>query len=69
VTPASVDHVRIFRLLTREPDERIGTIDADRAITAQRAYLGAFFDLHLRHHDNHLLSKPSPRYPEIEFVP
>lgn len=49
--------------------ERIGTIDADRAVAAQRAYLGAFFDLHLRHHDNHLLSKPSPRYPGIEFVP
>ncbi|MFG2629923.1 alpha/beta hydrolase family protein [Streptomyces sp. NPDC048473] len=46
----------------------IGTISADRAIAAERAYLGAFFDLHLRHHDNHLLSKPSSRYPDIEFV-
>ncbi|HEY7483552.1 MAG TPA: lipase [Streptosporangiaceae bacterium] len=47
----------------------IGTINADRAVTAERAYLNAFFDLHLRHHDDHLLSKPSPRYPEIEFMP
>jgi alpha-beta hydrolase superfamily lysophospholipase len=47
----------------------IGTINADRAIAAERAYLGAFFDLHLRHHDDHLLSGPSPRYPQIEFVP
>lgn len=47
----------------------IGTINADRAVTVERAYLKAFFDLHLRHHDDHLLSRPSPRYPEIEFVP
>lgn len=47
----------------------IGTIKADRAVTAERAYLGAFFDLHLRHRDNQLLSEPSPRYPEIKFVP
>jgi hypothetical protein len=47
----------------------IGTISADRAVTAERAYLNAYFDLHLRHHDDHLLSRPSPRYPEIEFVP
>ncbi|WUI02757.1 lipase [Spirillospora sp. NBC_00431] len=47
----------------------IGTINADRAISAQRAYLNAFFDLHLRHRDGHLFSKPSSRYPEIEFVP
>lgn len=49
--------------------ESIGTINADRAVRAQRSYLGAFFDLHLRHRDNRLLSGPSPRYPEIEFVP
>ncbi|GAA4227544.1 lipase [Actinomadura meridiana] len=47
----------------------IGTISANRAIPAQRAYLRAFFDLHLRHRDNHLFSGPSPRYPEIEFIP
>ncbi|MBT2211061.1 lipase [Actinomadura sp. NEAU-AAG7] len=49
--------------------EWIGTIDAGRAVAAERAYLGAFFDLHLRHRDDHLLSGPSPRYPEIQFVP
>jgi hypothetical protein len=47
----------------------IGTIDPARSIAAQRAYVAAFFDLHLRHRDNHLLDGPSPRYPEIEFVP
>ncbi|QHY97341.1 isoform II [Streptomyces sp. S4.7] len=47
---------------------RIGTINADRAVAAERAYLSAFFDLHLRDQDDHLLSGPSPRYPDIEFV-
>ena len=66
---------RLERALPISPQVRaqlktlIGTIDADRAIAAERAYLGAFFDLHLRHRDDHLLSGPSPRHPEIEFVP
>jgi hypothetical protein len=47
----------------------IGTIDRDRSIAAQRAYIAAFFDLHLRHRNDHLLEGPSPQYPEIEFVP
>jgi dienelactone hydrolase len=46
----------------------IGTIDPDRSIAAQRAYVAAFFDLHLRHRDDHLLDGPSPAYPEIGFV-
>ncbi|MFE5023853.1 lipase [Streptomyces sp. NPDC056656] len=49
--------------------DAIGTITADRAVAAERAYLGAFFDLHLRCRDSRLLSGPSPRFPEIEFVP
>jgi hypothetical protein len=46
----------------------IGTIAPAQAIAAQRAYIGAFFDLHLRHHDTHLLDGPSSRYPEMAFV-
>jgi dienelactone hydrolase len=46
----------------------IGTIDPDRSIAAQRAYVAAFFDLHLRKRDENLLDGPSPAYPEIEFV-
>jgi hypothetical protein len=42
--------------------------DPDRSIAAQRAYIAAFFDLHLRHRDDDLLDGPSPAYPEIEFV-
>jgi Platelet-activating factor acetylhydrolase, isoform II len=47
----------------------IGTIDPARAIQAVRAYIRAFFDLHLRHHDSHLLDAPSPQFPEMEFIP
>jgi predicted dienelactone hydrolase len=47
----------------------IGTIDPDRSIKNQRAYLTAFFDTHLRHRDNHLLDHPSPRFPEMQFIP
>jgi hypothetical protein len=46
----------------------IGTIAPGQAIAAQRAYIGAFFDLQLRHHDTHLLAGPSSRYPEMDFV-
>ena len=46
----------------------VGTINGQRAITIQRAYLGAFFDTYLRHHESHLLTGPSPRFPEVQFV-
>ncbi|MFD3474679.1 hypothetical protein [Streptomyces sp. NPDC058695] len=49
--------------------DAIGTITAHRAVAAERAWLGAFFDLHLRCRDSRLLSGPSPRFREIEFVP
>ncbi|GAA1003960.1 esterase [Acrocarpospora pleiomorpha] len=48
--------------------QAIGTLAPYRAIHAQRDYVRAFFDLHLRHHDNHLLQHPSPRYPQIRFI-
>lgn len=46
----------------------IGTIDPARAISAERAYIAAFFDLHLRHRPSSLLDHPSPLYPEIQFI-
>jgi hypothetical protein len=46
----------------------IGTIDPQRSIINQRVYVTAFFDLHLRHRNGHLLSHPSPRFPEMQFV-
>jgi hypothetical protein len=50
-------------------ESRIGTIDPLRAVAAQRAYVTSFFDRWLRGHDNHLLDAPSPRFPEVAFVP
>jgi hypothetical protein len=47
----------------------IGTIDPGRALAAERAYVLAFFDQTLRHRDGHLLDGPSPRFPEIRFIP
>ena len=46
----------------------IGTLDPRRAVRAERVYVRAFFDLHLRHQDDHLFGGASPRYPEIQFV-
>jgi Platelet-activating factor acetylhydrolase, isoform II len=46
----------------------IGTIDPARAVTAEEAYVSAFFDRWLRGTDNRLLDGPSPRYPQITFV-
>jgi predicted dienelactone hydrolase len=47
----------------------IGTIDPDRSVVNQRAYVTAFFDLHLLRRGGHLLDRPSPRFPEMRFVP
>jgi dienelactone hydrolase len=50
-------------------EETVGTIDPDRSIAAQRAYIAAFLDLHVRHRDTHLLDPPSPAFPEVQFIP
>jgi predicted dienelactone hydrolase len=47
----------------------IGTIDPQQSIVTQRAYVTAFFNTHLRHRDSHLLDQPSPRFPEMQFLP
>jgi predicted dienelactone hydrolase len=49
--------------------QAVGTIDPSRSITNQRAYLTAFFDTNLRHRDGHLLDRPSPHFPEMQFIP
>jgi hypothetical protein len=48
--------------------EAYGTIDGPRVAAVARAYVGAFFDLHLRGVRSTLLDAASPRYPEIRFV-
>lgn len=46
----------------------IGPVDPDASIAAQRAYLLAFFDSHLRGTEEPLLDGPSPEHPVIEFI-
>jgi hypothetical protein len=46
----------------------IGTIDPTRAVAAERAYIGAFFDLHLRHRGGSLLAHSSLSYPQVQFL-
>lgn len=45
----------------------IGTIDPQRSVLVQRAYVRAFFDRYLCHRDGRLLTGPSARYPEMSF--
>lgn len=45
----------------------IGTIDPRRSLAAQRKYLAAFFDLHLRGRPTTVFDRPA--YPEVELVP
>ncbi|MER7701907.1 lipase [Kitasatospora sp. NPDC097605] len=51
-----------------EVDHLLGTIDPARAVAAQRAYLAAFFDLHLRHRPTPLFTTPSPAHPEVHLI-
>jgi hypothetical protein len=46
----------------------IGTVDPERSVAAYRAYLAAFFDLHLRGWDSGLLDGPTPRHRVIRHV-
>ncbi|WP_242882246.1 alpha/beta hydrolase family protein [Actinomadura litoris] len=51
--------------------QTIGTDDpsrAARALDAERAVVGSFFDLQLRHRDDHLLDGPTPRFPDLRFI-
>ncbi|TDC80619.1 alpha/beta hydrolase [Micromonospora sp. KC606] len=42
-------------------------LPANRAMEITRAYVRAFFDLHLRNPHQSILNGPSPRYPEVTF--
>ncbi|SDM51492.1 Platelet-activating factor acetylhydrolase, isoform II [Allokutzneria albata] len=57
------------RLSLAAREAAIGTVDPTRSVAAQRAYVAAFFDLHLRGRDTRLLDGPSPAFPELTFVP
>ncbi|MEV4305345.1 lipase [Nonomuraea sp. NPDC049624] len=47
----------------------VGTIDPQRSVAAQRAYVGAFFDLHLRGKPTRLFQEPDSRFPEVSSIP
>jgi hypothetical protein len=46
----------------------IGTVDPGRIVTALRAYVTAFFDLHLRGRPQPLFDGTSPQHPDVTFV-
>lgn len=48
--------------------EMIGTVNPQRSVASQRAYLAAFFDRHLKGEHRELLEGPSPHHPEVDFV-
>jgi predicted dienelactone hydrolase len=50
------------------PEPYIGRVDPARSVAAQRAYLTAYFDLHLRHRPQRLLDHPSPEHPDVQFL-
>lgn len=46
----------------------IGTVEPDRVIAAERAYVTAFFEQTLRHRPQGLLTGPSPWFPQVRFI-
>jgi dienelactone hydrolase len=44
------------------------SVSGERAVAITRAYVRAFFDLHLRCKPQPLMAAPSPAYPEVTFV-
>ncbi|MCP2329402.1 putative dienelactone hydrolase [Hamadaea flava] len=47
----------------------IGNIDQTRAVTTEETLIAAFFDRWLRGRDGSVLDGPSPRLPDITFIP
>ncbi|MEU3572311.1 alpha/beta hydrolase [Kitasatospora sp. NPDC036755] len=56
-----------FAWPTDQLEHFLGTGDPHRAVAAQRAYLTAYFGLHLRGTPTTLLDAPTPHWPEIRF--
>ncbi|WP_433616082.1 alpha/beta hydrolase family protein [Paenibacillus cellulositrophicus] len=48
--------------------EAIGTMEPAQAVSAQRAYVTAFFNLHLRHMSSELLENRLSKYPDIHII-
>jgi dienelactone hydrolase len=58
----------VFDLPDDTVEPLVGTIDPNSSIAAQRAYIAAFFDLHLRRGYSRLLDGPTRRHPDIQFI-
>ena len=56
------------KLASRLVTPAIGMVNPVRAAAAERAYIGAFFDLHLRGRASKLLDHASPDFPDIQFL-
>lgn len=50
-------------------EDQLGPIPPREAVDTARAYLRAFFDLHLRDRPTRLFDGPSARYPSAELIP
>ncbi|MET9666805.1 lipase [Streptomyces sp. NPDC006475] len=49
-------------------EQYIGTVDPERSTAAQRAFITAFFEQHLRDRPQDLLNGPSSAHPEVRFI-
>ena len=47
----------------------LGSIDLTRAVHTEETFVAAFFDRWLRGRDGHVLDGPSPRFPDVTFIP
>ncbi|WBP86092.1 alpha/beta hydrolase family protein [Kitasatospora cathayae] len=60
---------KLLGIPEQQVQQMVGTLPADSSTRIQQAYPLAFFDLHLRHRRGSLLDGPSPRFPEVRFLP
>jgi hypothetical protein len=60
VTPLGIGSDQVLGL--------IGTVDPERIIAAERAYVAAFFEQTLCHRPQSLLTGPSPWFPQVRFI-
>src|SRR5690554_1441588 len=59
---------RKLSISPRVIQQSIGTANSDQAFEAQKNYIAAFFELHLKGISQPLLESPSTLYPEVEFI-
>ncbi|MFD5461567.1 acetylhydrolase [Kitasatospora sp. NPDC127059] len=60
---------KLLGIPEQQIQQQVGTLPADSSARIQQAYPLAFFDRHLRHCRGALLDGPSPKFPEVKFLP